>query len=289
MSNDDVREIVEIDKIWAAWKGPPEFVRKIGIFLVVLIFSLLIFMYAALFLLLIGGALYSLWTIINAQMSGEYIGIFPYMLLLVTLVGLFMYFLFSLNILKTIIDPKDLRYLVRFKILPPEGIESSSYHFDPIDPIEAVLLILKGKERWYSRRRYKRDSPDSNQLDFIQIYLQKKYQRYVSEDECLRFFAMGIMQISKAGRRRPVEVNYSFVMLDEKTGELLFYTDEQNEWSYIRKVLGESGLFLFDINETVVDMKKYVINEDGSITKKLTSPRLSGTNKIKEERKGHDY
>ena len=289
MTYDDVREIVEIDKIWAAWKAPPEFVRKIGIFFLVLIASLLIFMHAAAFLLLIGLTLYSLWTIRNARMSGEYIGIAHYILLFGALLGLFMYFLFSLNILKTITDPKDLRYLVRFKILPSEGIESSSYHFDPIDPIEAVLLILKGKERWYSRRRYKRDSPDSNQLDFIQIYLQKKYQRYVSEDECLRFFAMGRMQIRKAGLREPVEVTYSFVILDEKTGELLFYTDKQNEWPYLSKVLGESGLFLFDINETVVDMKKYVINEDGSITKKLTSPRVSGTNKIKEKRKGHDY
>ena len=285
MTYDDVREIVEIDKIWAAWKPPPKFVRIIGIFLVVLIFSLLVFIYAAFFLFIVGSFLYLLWTIRNERMTGEDTGP-SYLLLLVVLIVLFIYFLSFLYILKIFTDPQDLRYLVKFKILPPEGIEFSTYRFHPI---EAVLLTLKGKERWYGRREYKREYPDSDQLDFIRIYLQKKYQRDVFTSECLRFFAMGIMYINRIGSRSRDEVRYSFVMIDEKTGELLFYTKEQNEWPYISKVLGESGLFLFDINETVVDMKKYVIHEDGSITKKLTSPRLSGTNKIKEKRRGHDY
>ena len=286
MTYDDVEEIVEIDKIWAAWNAPPDFVRKIGIFLVILIVSLLILIAVALLLLLVGGLLYSLWTIRNARMSGEDIGTLPYIVLLGALVGLVIYFLLSLYALKIYTDPQDLRYLVRFKILPPEGIESSTSRFDPI---EAVQLTLKGKESWHSTRKYKRESPDSNQLDFIRIYLQKKYQRDVSASECLRFFAMGKMHIYKRSTDSRDEVNYSFVMLDEKTGELLFYTKEQNEWPYLSKALGENGLFLSDINETVVDMKKYVIHEDGSITKKLTSPRVSGTNKIKEERKENDY
>ena len=269
MSYDNVREIVEIDKIWAARKAPSEFVRKIGIFLYVLIAPLLLVMYVTLvLLLLIGGLLYSLWTIRNARISGEDPEIYSFILLLGTSVGLFIVFLFFMYILKLIGEsPKDLRYLVRFKILPPEGIEFLTYRFDPI---EAVQLTLKGKERWYSDRKYKRRSPDSNQLGLIRIYLRKKYQRDVSEDECLRFFSIGKMRIYNSFTRWS-DIRYSFVMLDEKSSELLFYSGDRSDWAYLSEVLGEVDLFLFDISSTVVDMTKYMINEDGSIEKVLVS------------------
>ena len=276
MGYDDVLEIVEIEKIWAARKAPPEFVRKIAIFLVVLIVSLLIFTFAAFFLFIVGSILYLLWIIRNQRMTGEDTGP-SYLLLLLVLIVFFIFFLIFVKALKIFTDPQDLRYLVRFKILQPEGIEFSTSRFDPI---EAVLLTLKGKERWYGKRKYKRRSPDSNQLDLIRIFLRQKYQRDVSEDECLRFFSMGMMNVHKGGRKLADEIRYSFVMLDEKTGELLFYSGDRSDWAYLSEVLGESGLFLSDISTTVIDMNKYLINEDGSITKKLTSPRVSGTNKI---------
>ena len=79
------------------------------------------------------------------------------------------------------------------------------------------------------------------------------------------------MHIYKRGKRSANEVRYSFVMLDEKTGELLFCANGHNEWPYVSEVLEESGLSLFDISETVVDMNKHVINEDGSIETMLIS------------------
>ena len=80
------------------------------------------------------------------------------------------------------------------------------------------------------------------------------------------------MKIYKRGSKSADEVRYSFVMLDEKTGELLLCTNGHNDWSYVSEVLEESGLILFDISETVVDMKKYVINEKGSAERQLITP-----------------
>ena len=207
--------------------------------------------------------------IINAYISGgDYEdGTILFFLALVSFLTCFTIISLFLWILVQVVS-EDLRYLVRFKILPMKGIEFSTSHFDPI---EAVLQTLKGKESWIGLRRYKRESLDYNQLDFIRIYLRKKYQRDLFAAECLRFFSIGTMHIYKRGKRSANEVRYSFVMLDEKTGELLFCTNGHNEWPYVSEVLEESGLILFDISETVVDMEKHVINEDGSIETMLIS------------------
>ena len=269
MNYDDVREIFEIDKIWAAWRahwfmkyvvGPPLLVIVVllGILTVVVPFL----GSAVLIVILLG-------VIIIRFISAEDPGAFSVYLLF----AIVLFILASVPVVSIFWalvhgDSEDLRYLVRFKILPPTGMDSSTYYFDPI---EVVLLTLKGKESWTGLRKYKRESPDSNQLDLIRIYLWKKYQRDVSEDECLRFFSMGIMHIYKRGRKSADEVRYSFVVLDEKTEELLFCSNGHNDWPYVSEVLEESGLILFDISETVVDMNRHVINEDGSIETILIS------------------
>ena len=264
MSYEDALEIVEIERIWDA-KKVPKLLRSV-LFLEVIFIHLGILLFVICTLVLMIATIFLFWQIINAYISGgDYIfGTIIFFFALVASLTCFTIIFWFLRIIVQGVS-EDLRYLVRFKILPPEGVEFSTSHFDPI---EAVLQTLEGKERWYGKRRYKRRSPDSNQLDLIRIFLQKKYQRDVSEDECLRFFSMGKRSIHS---NTTSDIRYSFVMLDEKSSEILFYSGRYNDWAYLSEVLGEGGLFLFDISMTVVDMMQYLINDDWSTESVLIS------------------
>ena len=269
MSYDDALEIVEIEKIWDA-KKIPKLLRYSVFFLQVIFPSLIILLFVICTLILMMISIFLFGQIINAYISGEDYedGTILFFLALVIFLTCFTIISLFLWIIVQVVSEdvsEDLRYLVRFKILPMKGIEFSTSSFDPI---EGVSQTLKGKERWYRKRKYKRRSPDSNQLDLIQIFLQKKYQRDVSEDECLRFFSMGKMSIHS---NTMSHIRYSFVMLDEKSSELLFYSGGRSDWAYLSEVLGEGGLFLFDISMTVVDMMKYMINDDWSTENVLIS------------------
>ena len=264
MSYEDALEIVEIERIWDAKKIPK--LLRFVLFLEVILVHLGVLLFVICTLVLMIATIFLFGLIINAYISGgtyifELLIFFPALAASLTCSSLIFWILWLLAQGKS----EDLRYLVRFKILPPEGVEFSTSSFDPI---EAVLQTLKGKERWYSKRKYKRRSVDSNQLDLIRIFLQKKYQRDVSEDECLRFFSMGKRSIESTTTSY---IRYFFVMLDEESSELLFYSGHYNDWASLSEVLGEGGLFLFDISMTVVDMMKYMINDDWSTENVLIS------------------
>ena len=188
MSYDDVREIFEIDKIWAAVQERHWFIRYvIGYPILGLLGSLWILSIVIPFLVSAVLIVFLLGVIIIRFISAED----PGNLSVYLLFAIALFIIASIPVLSffwelTYGDTEDIRYLVRFKILPPTGVDSSAYYFDPI---EVVLRTLKGKEGWFGLRKYKRKSLDNNQLDFIRIYLQRKYQRDLSASECLRFFS----------------------------------------------------------------------------------------------------
>ena len=103
----------------------------------------------------------------------------------------------------------------------------------------------------------------------------KKYQRDVTVNECLQFFSIGEMAIGAIGSKN--HRNYSFVMHNEKGGEILFHCNDYNEWLYLREELEEKGFFLSDIRETTVDMAYYVINDDGTIERNKKRRRKGDT------------
>ena len=146
MSYDDIKEIVEIDKIWKAQEvhwflkyvvAPPLLVLVVLLAIVIVVVPFL--GSAALIVFILG-------LIINGFITGEDPGsdLFRYLLLALVVFSLSSVFIFSIFWALIHGDSEDLRYLVRFKILPPTGMDSSTHS---LDPIEAVLQALKKKRK----------------------------------------------------------------------------------------------------------------------------------------------
>ena len=257
-SYEDVQEIVDLDNIWKARKLS-KFIRYVVIPILDSIIYLFWFLLFASCIIFVGLCIFLLADTINAYLSGrdpEHLdflfipGIFAIPILLFIVVFP-LWLIFGVH--------KDLRYLIRFKILAL-GIELSEDRFSVIEVLTRTLESNKG---WFNPRRYKRKKMDGTQLELVQKYLMKKYQRDVTVNECLEFFSTGEMAITKT--RVTIYMNYFFVMLDEKKGEILFYSNDYDEWIYLREQLEEKGFHISDIRETTVDMKDYVINDDGTI------------------------
>ena len=261
-SYEDVQEITDLDNIWKA-KKRSKFIRYVVGSILLSIIYLFLFLLIILPIVFVGIFVYLLIDTINAYSSGRN----PQHLDLLFIVGIVMIPLLFVTVVIPLIlaifgEYKDQRYLIRFRIFAV-GVDSSE---EDINVIEALTRTLESNKGWFNPRRYKRNRLDSTQLELVQKYLRKKYQKDVTVNECLQFFSIGEMAISeyKVKEYR----NYFFVMLDEKEGEILFYSSDYDEWLYLRDELEEKGFQISDIRETTVDMKDYVINDDGTIERK---------------------
>ena len=249
-SYEDVREITQLDKIWEA-----ETLSKFEKYVIYPLVLSVIFLIGVFLLILIGGWVYLLIDTIYAYLSGRK----PLYLGLLIFTGIFMVpFMFLVVIISLALvfgEHEDLRYLIRFKILAL-GLDLSE---DRFRVLEALIRSLERKRGWLKPQRYKRKILNYTQLELVQGYLMEKYQRDVTLKECLQFFSIGEMTRGRSYKY------YSFVMLDERKGEILFYSKDYDEWIYLREQLEEKGFQISDIRKTTVDMIDYVINDDGTI------------------------
>ena len=268
----DVQEITDLDAIWKANKRS-KFIRYVVVLILQFIIYLILFILVAYVLTLIGGLIFLLTDTIYAYSSGrdpEHLGlllisgIFTIPILLSIVVFSF-WLIFGVH--------GDLRYLIRFKIFTV-GVDFSEGY---VSVIEALTRTLESNKGWSNLRRYKRKKLGDTQLELLQKYLMKKYQRDVTVNECLQFFSIGEMTIKSRSSSVTEYKNYFFVMLDEKKGEILFYSNDYDEWLYLREELEEKGFQVSDIRETTVDMKDYVINDDGTIERKKKRRRKGDT------------
>ena len=243
-SYEDAWEISQLDKIWDA-----RYHSKLEKYAAISFILLFLFMLIGMIVTVVGVWVFILIDTINAYSSGrdpEYLatlilwGIFvvPF-LLIVTVV-------FPLRLIYG--EPVDLRYLIRFKIFARDTDSSK----ENISIIEALIRALESNNRGDKHQNYKREEWNNTRLQLIQEYLMKKYQRDVTVNECLLFFSIGKMGIGSDSRSYR---EYSFVMHDEKEGEILFYCNDYDEWLYLREELEEKGFYLSGIRETTVDME----------------------------------
>ena len=252
-SYEDVREITQLDKIWEAQTS--DFEKYVAYLLVLSV----IFLIGMCLLILIGWWVYILIDTIIAYSSGRNPRYFAILILTGIFVVPLMFLIVIVSLALIFGEREDLRYLIRFKILAL-GLELSE---DKFSVIEALTRSLESNKGWFIRRRYKRKILNYTQLKLVHKYLMEKYQRDVTLNECLEFFSIGIMTSTESGSRKYKD--YSFVMLDERKGEILFYSEDYDEWLYLRKELEGKGFHISDIRETTVDMIHYVINDDGTI------------------------
>ena len=256
----DVQEITDLDNIWKANKRS-KFTKYVVIPILDSIIYLILFLLVASSIIVVGFCIYLLTDTINAYLSGrdpEYLD-FLFILGIIAILILLFIVVFSLWLIFGVY--KDLRYLIRFRIFAV-GVDFSE---EDVNVIEALTRTLESNKSWFNLRRYKRKKLNSTQLELVQKYLMKKYQRDVTVNECLQFFSTGEMTIKSRSTNVTEYKNYFFVMLDEKEGEILFYSNDYKEWLYLRKELEKKGFQISDIRETTVDMKDYVINDDGTI------------------------
>ena len=259
-SYEDVWEITQLEKIWDA-----EYNSKFEKFVVISFISLFLFIVIGLFIAAVGIWLFTLIDTIIAYSSGrepEHLGI-------VIAIGLFfvlsvLIFTVFLVLASISVENGDLRYLIRFKIFAVD----TDFSQENISVIVALTWALESNNGWFKPRNYKRRNWDSTRWQLIHEYLMKKYQRHVKVNECLKLFSIGEMTIGRSYRK------YSFVMLDEKEGEILFYSRDYDEWLYLREELEEKGFHISDIRETTVDMVDYVINDDGTIERSKKRKRV---------------
>ena len=256
MSYEDALEIVDLDKVWHA-KSSSKFENYVFYSLIILIFVTL----ALGFLALIGIFVFSLIHTIYAYSSGRD----PELLLALIISGVavlslsFMLIIWPLWSLAED-NREDLRSLIRFKT--SFVLDFSVYNYNIIEGLTRTLR----KRRMFSSWKYKTDNLNNTQLDLVQAYLTKRYQRYVSISECPLFFSIGSLFVRKVEYH--AFFRCFFVILDDKRGEVLFYINGQDEWPYLREALEKGGFLISEVNETIVDMKKYVTNDDGTIERK---------------------
>ena len=268
-SYEDVREITDLDNIWKANKRS-KFTRYVVIPILQLIIYLFLFLLFASVLALTGILVFLLIDTINAYTSGrdpehlDFLFIYGTLAVptLLFIVGFSLWVIFGVH--------KDLRHLIRFRIFAV-GVDSSE---EDINVIETLTRTLENNKGWFNLRRYKRKKLNSTQLELVQKYLRKKYQRDVTVNECLQFFSIGEMNIYSRTSNVTEYKNYFFVMIDEEEGEILFYSSDYDEWLYLREELEEKGFQISDIRETTVDMKDYVINDDGTIERNEKRKRV---------------
>ena len=265
-SYEDVWEITQLDKIWKA-QTVSKFEKYIGVPLVLS----LIFLAGVLLLGSTGIWMYLLIVTIDAYLSGEDLEYLTLLFLTGIIVIPFMFISVIVPFALIFGGRVELRYLIRFKIFAV----SLDFSGDNISVIEALTRTLESRKGWINPRTYKRNKLNNTQLALVQKYLIKKYQRDVTVNECLQSFSIGIMNTTESGSRRYKE--YAFVMLDEKKGEILFYSNDYDEWLYLREELEEKGFHISGIRETTVDMADYVINDDGTIERNKKRRRKGDT------------
>ena len=251
---EDAWEISQLDKIWRAVYN-----SKFEEFVFTSIMLVFLFIVIGLFIAAVGIWLFTLIDTIIAYASGrepEHLGIvIPIGLFFVLSILIVTVFVLLVSIF---VEGGDLRYLIRFKIFAVD----TDFSKENISVIEALTLALESNNGWTKPRNYKREKWSSTRWLLIHEYLMKKYQRDVKVNECLQLFSIGEMTIGRSYRK------YSFVMLDEKEGEILFHCNDYDEWLYLREELEEKGFYLSEIRETTVEMADYVINDDGTIERK---------------------
>ena len=263
---EDVREITQLDKIWKVQTVSK--LEKYVVESIILFLLLLVFIIGVLLLIVTGMWIYLLIVTINAYLSGEDLEYLGHLFIAGILVIPAMFLAVIVPLVLVFEERVDLRYLIRFRILAL-GLDLSE---DRFSVIEALTRTLESNKGWFNPRRYKRKMLNNTQLELVQWYLMEKYQRDVTVNECLEFFSIGIMTMSESGSRN--NKYYSFVMLDERKGEILFYSRDYNEWLYLREELEEKGFQISDIRETTVDMVDYVINDDGTIERNEKRKRV---------------
>ena len=263
-SYEDVREITYLDNIWKANKRS-KFTRYVVIPILQFIIYLFLFLLFASVLALTGILVFLLIDTINAYTSGRDPEHLDFLFIYGTLAISTLFFIVGFSLWLIFGVHKDLRYLIRFRIFAV-GVDFSEGY---VSVIEALTRTLESNKGWRNPRRYKRKKLNNTQLELVQKYLIKKYQRDVTVNECLQFFSMGEMAITGAVSSGVTEYkNYFLVMLDEKKGEILFYSNDYDEWFYLREELEEKGFYMSEIRETTVDMKDYVIKDDGTMERK---------------------
>ena len=255
VSYEDVREIDELDKIWHTRS-----LSKLDKYVFVpFLVSIVVMMFLCLLGLIVIFVLSLIHTIYAFSTGRDPVA-------LVALIGTG----FAVPFISFLLWPlwglvkknrEDLRSLIRFKT--SFELDFSVYNYSII---EGLTRTLGGKGK-FGGWKYEMDNLNNAQLDLVQAYLTKRYRRHVSVSECSQFFSMGLLFIQ---RRRSVSkaIRCFFVILDEKRGEVLFYIDDQDEWPYLREALEKGGFLISEVNETIVDMKQYVINDDGTIERK---------------------
>ena len=256
MSYEDVQEIVKLDKVWKASRLS-KFEKYVLVFFGIPMLVLLALSFLAFVVIFVISLVHT----INAYMSGRDLEFLSALVTTGTTM-LFFFVCFFIPLLWIIAreNSEDLRSLIRFRT--SFAVDLSVYDYNIIEGLTQTLE-RKGA---LSGRKYERDNLNNTQLDLVQAYLTKRYQRHVSISECLQFFSMGWLFVYRRGSTKLIRC--FFVILDEKRGEVLFYSNDQDEWPYLREVLEEGGFLLSEVNETIVDMKKYVIDDEGSIERK---------------------
>ena len=255
MSYEDALEIVELDKIWYTRS-----LSKLDKYVFVpFLVSIVVMMFLCLLVLIVIFVVSLIHTIYAFSTGRDPVA-------LVALIGTG----FAVPFISFLLWPlwglvkknrEDLRSLIKFRT--SFELDFSIYNYSII---EGLTRTLGGKGKFGSWE-YKTDNLNNAQLDLVQAYLTKRYRRHVSVSECSQFFSMGLLLIRR-GRSVSKVIRCFFVILDEKRGEVLFYTDDQDEWPFIREVLEEGGFLLSEVNESIVDMNEYVINDDGTIERK---------------------
>ena len=251
MSYEDVREIDELDKIWKT-RGTSKFIDYLVASFIIFILVMIVFC----FLALTGLFVFFLIDTIIAYLSGRD----PNNLVFLVPTGIGILFVSLRLFLPLLLGIKekreDLRCLIRFRI--SSVVDLSAYNYNVIEGLTQTLE----KKGTFSGRKYERENINYTQLNLALAYLTKKYGRDVSSSEYSQFFSMGTLSITTK------YIRCFFVMLDEKRGEVLFYSNSHQDWASIHQALKDGNFLLSEVNETIVDMEKYVINKNGSIEEK---------------------